>query len=118
MNIKNLSAGLAFRGKVSGRRQTYYVFEGPKAYFVFSFSLSKPKAGYFNLVDKAAFDYAEKLVAGRQGVTSQDLFKRSRKKRYIGSALEALNILYVMVALGQAKIDHRHKTGQLFFNAS
>ena len=34
------------------------------------------------------------------------------------SALEALNILYVLVAVGRAKIDRRHTGKQLFFNLS
>ena len=118
MNIKHLSAGLSFEGKVSGRRQTYYVFSSPKAYFVFSFSRSKPKAGYFNMVSKEAYTYVRRLTRGRQGVTSQDVNKRARNKKLVGSALEALNVLYVMVALGEAKIDQRHTGIQLFFNVS
>jgi hypothetical protein len=116
MNIRTLSAGMSFQGKVSGRKQTYYVFEGRNAYFVFSFSRAKPKAGYFNMVSAEALKYARRLTKGQQGVTAQSVFKRSRTPRYIGSALEALNILYVLVALGEAKIDGRHKTKQLFFN--
>ena len=118
MNIKNLSAGLSFQGKVTGRKQTYYVFEGRKSFFVFSFSLSKPKAGYFNEVDSQAVSYVQRLARGQQGVTAQSLFKRSRKPKFIGSALEALNILYVLVAIDRAKIDRRHKSRQLFFNLS
>jgi hypothetical protein len=118
MNIRNLSAGLSFQGKVTGRIQTYYVFEGRKSFFVFSFSRSKPKAGYFNEVDARAVSYVQRLLKGRQAVTAQSLFKRSRKPRFIGSALEALNILYVLVATGGAKIDRRHKSRQLFFNIS
>ena len=116
MNIRSLSAGLSFRGKVDGQRQSYYVFEGPKLYLIFSFSRSKPKAGDFNAVDLEAVKYVGRLIKGRQGVTSQSLVKRSRKPKYIGSALEALNILYVLVATGRAKIDRRFKTKQLFFN--
>ena len=118
MNIKHLSAGLSFEGKVFGRRQTYYVFSSPKAYFVFSFSRSKPKAGYFNMVSNEAHAYVRKLTRGRQGVTSQNVNKRARTRKFIGSPLEALNVLYVMVALGEAKIDQRHKGIQLFFNVS
>ena len=85
---------------------------------MFSFSRVKPKAGYFNMVTKEAHAYVRKLTRGRQGVTSQDVNKRSRTKRHIGSALEALNVLYVMVAMGEAKIDQRHTGIQLFFNVS
>ena len=118
MDIRRLSGGLSFRGKVEGQRQTYYVFEGRKSFFVFSFSLSKPKAGYFNEVSLDALNAGRRLVKGRQGVTAQSLHGRSRTPRHIGSALEALNILYVLVATGEAKIDRRHKGRQLFFNVA
>lgn len=118
MNIKSLSAGLSFRGNVSGRRQKYFIFEGKDSFFVFSFSRAKPKSGYFNMVSTEAVDYVRRLTSGEQGVTAQALNKRSRKPKLIGSALEALNVLYVMVAIGSAKIDNRHKDKQLFFNVS
>lgn len=118
MNIKSLSSGLTFRAKVLGQKQAYYVFEGPKLFLAFSFSRSKPKAGYFNAVDFEAVKYVGRLIKGRQGVTSQSLYKRSRNQKHVGSALEALNILYVLVATGKAKIDRRYKTKQLIFNIS
>ena len=116
MNIKSLSAGLSFRGNVTGRRQKYYVFEAKDAFFVFSFSRAKPKSGYFNMVGSDAVGYVHRLVRGEQGVTAQSVKKRCRRPKLIGSALEALNVLYVLVAIGSAKIDHRHKDKQLFFN--
>jgi hypothetical protein len=116
MNIKSLSTGLSFRGNVTGRRQKYFVFEGKDSFFVFSFSRAKPKSGYFNMVSTEAVTYVQRLARGEQGVTAQSLNRRSRKPKFIGSALEALNILYVLVAIGRAKIDHRHKDKQLFFN--
>ena len=118
MSIRSLGAGLTFRGKVSGQRQTYYVFEGLRSFFVFSFSRSKPKAGYFNEVRSETVTYVQRLTGGQQGVTAQSLYKRSRKPKHVGSALEALNVLYVLVATGRAKIDRRHKSRQLFFNIS
>ena len=50
VNLRRLTAGLDFRGKVEGQRQTYYVFEGEKFFFICSFSRTKPKAGNFNIV--------------------------------------------------------------------
>ena len=64
MNIRSLSAGLTFLGRGKGVKQTYSVFEGKDVYFVFSFSRSKPKAGYFNAVISGAVPYALRL-AGR-----------------------------------------------------
>jgi hypothetical protein len=118
VNLKRLSAGLDFRGKVEGLRQTYYVFEGEAFFFICSFSRTKPKAGNFNIVQLDAVRYVERLVASRRSVTAQDLYKRSRSPRHVGSSLEALNILYVLVALDRAKIDRRHTGKQLVFNVS
>ena len=115
-NLRRLTAGLGFRGKVEGQRQTYYVFEGERFFFICSFSRTKPKAGNFNIVDFDALQYAERLVGGKRGVTAKDLHGRSRNPRHIGSPLEALNILYVLVATGQATIDRRRQSKQLFFN--
>ncbi len=116
MNLRSLTAGLNFRGKVKGQRQTYYVFEGEKFFFICSFSRTKAKAGNFNIVDLDAVRYVERLAGGERGITAQDLHRRSRNPRHIGSPLEALNILYVLVAIDRAKIDRRHKGRQLFFN--
>ncbi|MFB3107868.1 MAG: hypothetical protein ACE1ZE_00705 [Candidatus Binatia bacterium] len=116
MNIRSLSSGLSFRGKVQGQKQAYYVFEGPKLFLVFSFSRSKPKSGYFNAVDFAAVKYVGRLTKGQQGVTAQSLYKRSRNPKLVGSSLEALSVLYVLVGMGRARIDRRFKTRQLFFN--
>ncbi len=116
VNLRRLTAGLDFRGKVEGQRQTYYVFEGEKFFFICSFSRTKPKAGNFNIVDLDAVRYVERIVEGKRGVTAQDLHRRSRNPRHIGSPLEALNVLYVLVATGRAKIDRRRKGKQLFFN--
>jgi hypothetical protein len=116
MNIKSLSGGLSFLGRVKGIRQTYSVFEGRDMYFVFSFSRSKPKAGYFNAVLSDAVPYARRLTGGKKGVTAQFLNQRARNRKLVGSSLQALNILYVLVAMGIAKIDRRRKTKQLFFN--
>ncbi|MEE8302320.1 MAG: hypothetical protein V3S24_07780 [Candidatus Tectomicrobia bacterium] len=116
MNLRNLGAGLNFRGKVKGQIQTYHVFEGDKFFFICSFSRRKRKAGNFNIVDGEAVRYVHRLVGGKQGITSQDVHRRSRNPRLIGSALEALNVLYVLVATDYAKIDRRRQDKQLFFN--
>ena len=64
MNLRNLGAGLNFRGKVKGQIQTYHVFEGDKFFFICSFSRRKRKAGNFNIVDGEAVRYVHRLVGG------------------------------------------------------
>ncbi len=84
--------------------------------FICSFSRKKRKAGNFNIVDLDAVRYAERLAVGRSGITARDLHRRSLVRRHVGSPPEALTLLYVLVALGRAKIDRRHKGKQLVFN--
>jgi hypothetical protein len=119
MDIKSLAKGLAYVGEAQGKRQTYYIFEGRKHFFVMSFSRAKRNAGNFNIVSPEAVAYVRKRFAGARGLTSQDVVKRSRRPRLIRTALEALNILYILVATGEAKVDQRRQaTPQLFFNLS
>ncbi len=119
MDIKSLAKGLSYIGEAQGKRQTYYIFEGQKHYFVMSFSRTKRNAGNFNIVRVDAVDYVRKRFAGTQGLTSQELAKKNRRPRLFKTALEGLNILYILVAMGEAKVDQRYQSSpQLFFNVS
>ena len=116
MNIRSLTAELKYCGEVEAKRQTYYVFEGKRYFFVMSFSRSKKNAGNFNVVEAAAVRYVVSKFAGRQSVTSSSVATASRKPQYISKPLEALNILYILVAAGRARIDTRFRSRQLYFN--
>ena len=116
MNIRNLTKGLQYRGEVEARRQTYFVFEGERHYFVMSLSRSKRHAGNFNIVDARAVDDVARKFAGRKKVTSTKV--AARKPRGIANSLEALNVLYVLIATNRAKIDTRFHEKQLFFNVA
>jgi hypothetical protein len=118
MNIKKLQQGLHYRGKVASVRQTYHVFEASDYFFVLSFALSKSKraSGYFNVVEMAAVDYVASRLAGRSGVTAKDVEAAARRTRHVPTRLVALNILYVLVALGQASIQRTGEHRQLFFS--
>ena len=115
MNIRNLATGLKYCGEASGKKQTYYIFESGKAYVVMSASRSKRASGYFNLVSRDAVARVRKSYAGRQDVTARQLATRSRGSG-IRDALQALNILYVLVATGAAKLDDRYQDQRLHFN--
>ncbi|MBM5810666.1 MAG: hypothetical protein FJ191_01680 [Gammaproteobacteria bacterium] len=97
-------------------RQTYYVFEARRYFFVLSFSKSKRASGNFNLVSARAVEHVRRSFAGRQDLTAKHLATRSRKPRLVGSALHALNILYVLVAIGAAVRDERFRDRELHFN--
>lgn len=116
MNVKNLSRGLAYRGKVFGKRQTYYVFAGDGFFAVFSFSKAKPNSGNFNIVRPEAIEYVRSRFAGSRGVTAKDVAARSRRSRQIANPLVALNVLYVLTALGDVRIDARRAGPKLYFN--
>jgi hypothetical protein len=116
MNIRAFAGALKYVGEVESKRQTYYIFEGPKAFVLMTFSRSRTNSGNFNVVEKAAVNYIVSQLGGGHAVTSNDLVAKSRKPQYVRDALDALNILYVLVATRAAKIDGRYKGKQLRFN--
>lgn len=116
MNLKSLASGLTFRGEVEGQRQTYHVFEGRRYYFVMSFSRSKRNAGNFNIVDREGVEYVARRFSGEHAATAKQIAHASRKPRYVSTPLDALNILYVLVATGRATLDRRFRTKELHFN--
>lgn len=115
MNIRSLAKGLKFCGIAAGKRQTYYVFESAAGYVVMSASRTKRASGYFNLVRRDAVAQIRRRYAGKQDVTAKSLAARSRGAG-VRDALQALNILYVLVATGAAKRDDRHQDTRLHFN--
>ncbi|MGH8251494.1 MAG: hypothetical protein ACREVI_12495 [Steroidobacteraceae bacterium] len=115
MNIRSLAKGLKYCGEAAGKRQTYYVFESGRAYVVMSASRTKRASGYFNLVSRDAVEKIRKRYAGRQDVTAKQLATRSRGPG-VRDALQALNVLYVLVATGRAKRDDRYQDQRLHFN--
>jgi hypothetical protein len=117
MNIRSLQRGLRYCGRVTAVRQTYHVFESAGYFFVLSFARAKTRrgSGYFNLVDKAAVDYVHARVGGTRGVTAKEVAAGARRTRHIPTRLVALNVLYVLVALGLASITRAGENRQLFF---
>ncbi len=116
LRVKSLTTGLHFHGEVQGKRQHYYVLSSPRQYFVMSVSISKQDAGNFNLVGRPAVEKLYRRLRGQRGLTTKAVFNRSRDRRLVPSHLAALNMLYVLVAIGRASIDRRHRSRELFFN--
>jgi hypothetical protein len=118
MNIRTLQRGLRYCGRVSAVRQSYHVFESSGYFFVLSFARTKARrsSGYFNLVDKAAVDYVHERLGGTRGVTANSVVAAARRTRHIPTRLVALNVLYVLVALGLAAITRAGENRQLFFS--
>ena len=116
MNARKLVQGLSYVGRVDGKRQTYHVFRGDEFFFVLSFSRSKRNAGNFNVVESEAVEYVRARFAGSRAVTTNDVVARARRSRHVPSSLAALNILYVLTATGEARIDSRRAGPKLYFN--
>ena len=118
MNIRTLQQGLNYRGRVEAVRQTYHVFEARGYFFVLSFALSKARrgSGYFNVIDTDSVEYVQQRFGGTRGVTAKDVVAASRRTRHIPTTLAALNVLYILIALGSASIVRAGKNRQLFFS--
>jgi hypothetical protein len=117
MNIRTLQRGLHYCGRVAAVRQTYHVFESERHFMVLSFARAKARrgSGYFNLVDKTAVEYVQGRLGGLRAVTANQVMAAARRTRHIPTRLLALNVLYVLVALGQARITRAGEHRQLFF---
>jgi hypothetical protein len=117
VNIRKLQQGLKYRGRVEAVRQTYHVFEASDYYFVLSFALSKARrtSGYFNVVNRAAVAYVQGHLGGKSSVTAKDAVAIARRTKHVPTSLMGLSILYVLVALGQARIARAGEHRQLFF---
>lgn len=78
---------------------------------------SKTNSFNFNLVSKDATAYVKLAFGGRLKISTSDITKESKKPVFIKSPFDALNILYALCAVGDAKIDKRYtKERQLYFN--
>ena len=119
MNLRSLAQGLTYVGEVAAKRQTYHVFEGKRYFLVMSQSRAKRNAGNFNVVREDAVEYVAKRFERRKKVTSTDVARASRKPRLVSTSLDALNILYVLVAKDRAEIDRKFKKErQLYFTVT
>ena len=116
MNVRGLVQGLSYVGKAVGKRQTYYVFQGRDSFLVLSFSKTKPHAGNFNVVEAEAVEYVRSRFAGAKALTVNDVVAKGKRTRHVPSPLAALNILYVLAAMGDVSVDARRTGPKLYFN--
>jgi hypothetical protein len=118
VNIRSLQQGLKYCGRVAAVRQTYHVFEAKDYFFVLSFARSKARkgSGYFNVVDRKAVRYVQMRFGGTSGVTAKHVVSVARRTKHVPGGLQALNILYILVAMEQATILRAGEHRQLFFS--
>ena len=118
MKIKMLEDGLKYRGRATGVRQSYHVFEAKDDFFVMSFARAKSRAGggYFNVVSKKAVEFVRKRHGRAARLTARDLAAKARRTKHFPTNLVALNVLYVLVALKRAAVVRQGEHRQLFFS--
>jgi hypothetical protein len=118
MNARDALSNLESVGGAEGLKQTYEVLRGKRHYIVGSLSRVKRHSGNFNIVSQEAVEGARESFAGQEGVTSKMVRQRLARRGISIETLEALNVLYVLVALGHARVDRRRSAHALFFNVS
>ena len=118
MNAKEALSNLEPVGGAEGLKQTYEVLRGKRHFIVGSLSRVKRRSGNFNIVSGEAVEATRESFAGQEAVTSKDVRQRLHRRGIDVETLEALNILYVLVALGKAKVDRRRSQHALFFNVA
>ena len=102
MNARDALSNLEPVGGAEGLKQTYEVLRGKRDYIVGSLSRVKRHSGNFNIVSAEAVEAARESFAGQEAVTSKMVRQRLARRGINVETLEALNVLYVLVALGQA----------------
>ena len=67
-------------------------------------------------MDKTAIDYVRERFAGDRKVTAKEVHERARRTKHVPTSLIALNVLYVLTALGEAEIVGEGLHRQLLFS--
>jgi hypothetical protein len=116
MNPKQLLANLEFVDEVSGKRQTYYIYENESEFVLMTVSRAKDDSFNFSIVSKDASEYVRLKFKGRKQLTVTDVLNEIKKPAYVRSRFNALNILYTLCAKKHFRIDHRYKGKELIFS--
>lgn len=116
MKAQEAISDLQYEGEATGARQTYHVFRGRRHFLVLSFKRKEPTAGNFNIIASGAVAYAEVKYRGARGITARQLLAESRRTSHFKDRFAALNTLYVLVALGKARVSNPGKPGALLFS--
>ena len=112
-NYRLFSSQLRFIDEVVGMKTAYYVYEAKNKYVLMSFSSAT--SGNFNIVDKGAVEQLLKLFSGKKSVTRKMVDEHPRMQKVLIGSFDALQLLYVVAAMGQATII-RNKGRALLFN--
>jgi hypothetical protein len=113
---------LQYVGDVEAKRQRYYVYSREEGYLVLSVSHSRPGSYNLNFIEKDALEFIRRQFSRRRGITSQTMAREAiapvffSRMNDIEKRLRILNICYVLVALGHAKLRKREGSRELKFD--
>jgi hypothetical protein len=107
---------LEYKGQAIGKKTIYQVIATGDDFIVYSFRTADHRRGNFNHVTRGNIDRVFKEFAGEQRVTCTMMLSNPKIGRFF-DRFSLLQTLYAMVAIKQAKIDHRSpKSNTLYFN--
>jgi len=118
----NVLKDLQYVSDVEAKRQRYYIYSREEGFLVLSVSHSRPGSYNLNFIEKDALEFIRRQFSRRKGITSQTMAKETvapvffsrmddREKR-----LRILNICYVLVALGHARMRKEEGSRELRFD--
>ena len=116
MKLKNMLADLECCGEVSAPKRHYTVFRNKTGYVLCSQKTYAIWEGDFVIVKAKSVEYLARRLKGQAGLTSTIIRNRTRNAPFAKDRFDVLNGLYVLIALGRAKVDTRFKQRATVFN--
>lgn len=116
MNHRSFLSGLRYRGRVKSVKRVYHVLEGSQGYVLFS---PRPGeyGGNYSIVPTASLSYILKRLGGTKSISTGDAFASCKRSQRFPDRFSVLNAVYVLIALGKARISKRQGR-KLFFGIS
>ena len=111
MKLKNMLAGMEYCGEVAGPKRHYTVFRNRTGYVLCSQKTDSVWKGDFAIVRSKAVEYMAGRLKRQTGLTSALIRDRTRTAQFTRERFDVLNGMYVLIALGRAKVDTRYKQG-------
>jgi hypothetical protein len=116
VKLKNMLAGMEYCGEVNAPKRHYTVFRNKVGYVLCSQKTYSLWEGDFVIVKGKAVEYLARRLKGQTGLTSTLIRDRTRTAQFARERFDVLNGMYVLMALGRAKIDTRFKRRAIHFN--
>lgn len=114
MKLKNMLGGMEYCGEVVAPKRTYSVFQNRIGYVLCSQKTYAVWEGDFVIVKRKQVEYLSRRLKGQAALTSTVIVERTRKANL--TRFDVLNAMYVLIALGRAKVDSRFKRRATHFN--